>query len=452
MPSIIQWLNKPIDNSALVLFRIFFGLLMFFEGIGAILTGWVKETFVEPEFTFNFIGFEFLQVLVGPQMYAVYVLMGLCGLAIMFGWHYKKAIIAFALLWGATYFLQKSHYNNHYYLVWLISLLLIIVPANAYRSLDVKQGRVRESLVCPRWCTVIFMLIVGIVYFYASIAKLYPDWLAGKPVEIWFTHKKFNFFLWGDGTAEVLQSFFHKSWVHKAFSWVGILFDLLVVPAFLWKRTRTIALILSLIFHLTNSAIFHIGVFPYFALAFVIFFYKPETIRRIFFKKKPLPDLSTASLNKTSGWLMAALALFFAVQIVQPLRHHIIPGKVLWTEEGHRLSWRMMLRAKYGTANVEVQNLETGEKDRINLRDYLSREQHGDMVSKPDMIWQFAQRLPAIYKKEKGWEKTAVYVDSRVSVNGRPLHPFTDKTIDIASEKWNVFGHQRWILDPPPDL
>ncbi|MBX2844630.1 MAG: HTTM domain-containing protein, partial [Saprospiraceae bacterium] len=65
---LLEKLNRPIDNSPLIAFRIFFGVLMFFESIGAILTGWLKETFVDPKFTFNFMGLDFLQVLVGPQM------------------------------------------------------------------------------------------------------------------------------------------------------------------------------------------------------------------------------------------------------------------------------------------------------------------------------------------------------------------------------------------------
>ena len=58
-----------IDNSALIIFRVFFGFLIAAESFGAILTGWVRRTLVEPLFTFNFIGFDFLQPLPGNGMY-----------------------------------------------------------------------------------------------------------------------------------------------------------------------------------------------------------------------------------------------------------------------------------------------------------------------------------------------------------------------------------------------
>ena len=47
-----------VDNSPIVIFRMAFGLLIFAESAGAIATGWVKETFVEPAYTFTVIGLD----------------------------------------------------------------------------------------------------------------------------------------------------------------------------------------------------------------------------------------------------------------------------------------------------------------------------------------------------------------------------------------------------------
>ena len=66
-------LFKQIDNTGLTLFRIVFGLLITIEAFGAIATGWVKRVMVDPEFTFNFIGFDFLQNFQGPGMYVYFV-------------------------------------------------------------------------------------------------------------------------------------------------------------------------------------------------------------------------------------------------------------------------------------------------------------------------------------------------------------------------------------------
>lgn len=445
-----QFLTQHIDNSALIVFRIFFGFLMFCESVGAILLGWVKETFVEPEFTFNFIGFDFLQAFVGPQMYFVYVIMAVLSFMIMIGYRYRFAVISFTLLWCITYLAQKSHYNNHYYLLSLIGLLLCIVPANTYASFDVKQGRLKQCLSCPRWAVLIFIAQIAIVYFFAATAKLYPDWIQGKPLEIWFNYKSFETPFWSHAFAVKLKTFFSHHSVHLFFAYGGILFDLLVVPMFLWNRhTRTIALIASLCFHLINSAIFQIGVFPYFALAFVVFFYSPDLIRQLFFKKKSkFIDSEKFSPSANFNFLKPALIFYFIIQIALPLRHHFIPGKVLWTEEGHRLSWRMMLRTKQAATAFYIQKEGSSNRERIRITEYVSRNQYGDLISKPDMMWQFAQKLEKHFLQNENTD-VAVFVDAKVGVNGRKFSQLTDSTVDLTEVDWETFGHQNWLLQAP---
>ena len=119
-----RFLFKQIDNSALIVFRIIFGLLCFLESVGAIFTGWVKYTLIDPKFTFNFIGLDILQPLTGNWMYAYYFIMGVFGLLIMVGYKYRLSIIAFTLMWTSTYLMQKASYNNHYYLLCLLSIIM----------------------------------------------------------------------------------------------------------------------------------------------------------------------------------------------------------------------------------------------------------------------------------------------------------------------------------------
>ena len=121
-----KYLFKQIDNSALIIFRVIFGLLCFLESIGAIFTGWIKRTLIDPDFTFSFIGFEWLQPLPGNGMYFYYVIMGILGLCIMVGYKYLWSTILFTILWAGVYFMQKASYNNHYYLLILLSGLMAL--------------------------------------------------------------------------------------------------------------------------------------------------------------------------------------------------------------------------------------------------------------------------------------------------------------------------------------
>ncbi len=184
-----KFLFRHIDNTPLIIFRIIFGLLLFLESVGAIFTGWVERAYIEPTFTFNFIGFDFLQPLAGNGMYYYYLVMGIFGFCVMIGYRYRIAMISFFLMWSATYLMQKSSYNNHYYLTALLSFLMIFQPANNYLSVDAKRNPAIKSISVPFWTSIILMLQIGLVYFFGGIAKTYPDWLQAIPAKIFLTPK-----------------------------------------------------------------------------------------------------------------------------------------------------------------------------------------------------------------------------------------------------------------------
>jgi hypothetical protein len=48
------------------------------------------------------------------------------------------------------------------------------------------------------------------------------------------------------------------------------------------------------------------------------------------------------------------MAAWLILQLGLPFRHFLIPGDANWTEEGHRFSWRMMLRSKVGVARLTL--------------------------------------------------------------------------------------------------
>ncbi|WP_248724345.1 HTTM domain-containing protein [Seonamhaeicola sp. ML3] len=429
------WLFKHIDNSGLIVFRIFFGLLCFLESVGAIFTGWIKATLIDPKFTFSFIGFEWLQPLPGNGMYFYYAIMGLFGLLVMIGYKYRFSMFAFAVLWSGTYLMQKSSYNNHYYLLMLLSTIMIFLPANRYASLDAKQNPDLKRYSMPLWCKQIFVLQLLIVYTYASVAKLYPDWLDTSVIALMMKSKS-HFVLVGD----ILQ----EKWLHYALAYGGILFDGLIIPLLLFKPTRKYALIVSIFFHLFNSFIFHIGIFPYLSLAFSLFFFEPKTIQRLFLKKKPFYDAEDIKVPKYKPLLLGVFGLYFIVQILLPLRHHIIEDNVLWTEEGHRLSWRMMLRTRYGKATFKIKDKETGVSKVIDLNNYLTKKQKHQVSSKPDFMWQFSKYLKNKFQEEG--QDISVFITCKVSINGKPAQQFINPNVDIASLDWEPFKHGRWIL------
>ncbi|NRD18840.1 HTTM domain-containing protein [Winogradskyella eckloniae] len=430
-----KFLFKNIDNSGLIVFRIIFGLLCALEAFGAILTGWVKRTLIDPEFTFSFIGFEWLQPLPEFWMYVYYIVMGVFGLFIMLGFKYRFSMLMFAVMWTATYLMQKSSYNNHYYLLVLLSFIMVVMPANQYASIDAKLKPSIQRHSMPSWCKWVFVLQLFIVYTFASIAKLYPDWLDTSVIKL-LMRSKANYPIIG----ELLQ----QNTVHYFLAYGGILFDGLIIPLLLFKPTRKFAFAISIFFHLFNSIVFQIGIFPYMSLAFSLFFFEPQRINKVFFKKKPFYDAVAVTIPKYKPLLLALFSVYFFIQIGLPIRHHFITDNVLWTEEGHRLSWRMMLRAKHGRTTYTVINADTEEKIPFRIDDYLTKKQQRNAKTKPDIMWQFAQHLKQDFAK-KGIS-IKVYVKSYISINGRSVSKFIDPKVDLANETWSHFKHHSWIL------
>ncbi len=435
-----KFLFKQIDNTGLVLWRIAFGFLIAAEGFGAIATGWVKRVFVDPQFTFNFIGFDFLQPLPGMGMYFYFATLGVLGIMVMVGYKYRFAMFSYALLWTSVYLMQKTSYNNHYYLMMLLCWIMAFLPANRWLSVDAKKNPALKSFSMPRWVKVILILQVFIVFTYAAIAKMYPDWWNLKAPTLLMLGKS-DYWLIG----ELLQ----QTWVHYSISYFGLFFDLLIIPLFLWRKTRVLAFGLSLFFHLFNSVVFQIGIFPYMSIAFAFFFFSSETLIKRFKLKREVYAGDEVKVPSSAKPAIVVFSIYFLVQIGLPLRHWFFTDDVLWTEEGHRLSWRMMLRSRSGILHVWIEDKATGERTRYPYKDLLSNKQKRNVQTKPDLIWQLAQRIHDL-EMEKG-KDVAVYANCKVKINGGVYHPLIDPEVDLAQEKWFPLKHHDWILPSPED-
>jgi hypothetical protein len=439
--SVREWLSEPVDNAPLVIFRALFGLLLFLEAAGSIATGWVGEVYVEPQYRFPHMGFGWLQGLHGPGMYAYYAAMSVPGLLIMLGAYFRPALTAYTVLWALVYFGQTTRYNNHYYLVLLLCLLLWPTPANADFSVDAAKGRVQRSAYCPRWCIGIFVLQVAIVYFYAAFAKLEPDWLAGRPIRIWMQAK---------AGVPVLGQLYVQPWFQKCLVYGGILFDGSIVPLLLWRRTRRLAVGLAVFFHLFNSITFRIGIFPYMGIGFCLFFFPGGQVRRWLRSTRLAPWFAEPGLGRDqpgrqmSRALLVVFAAYFTFQVLMPLRHFLYPGDSNWTEQGHRMAWRMMLRSKSGSAVLRVVDRDTGESWKVYPRQDLSAKQRERVATRPDMMWRYSRHVRERYEQEG--RDVEVYADTRVSLNGRPAQPLIDPEVDLSRAPWTWFEPLPWLV------
>ena len=108
-----------------------------------------------------------------------------------------------------------------------------------------------------------------------------------------------------------------------------------------------------------------------------------------------------------------------------------------------------MLRGKGGSMTVLVKdkNDPDATPKKYDYGKLLSSKQRRSTKTKPDLIWQLAQRVKDAEAKEG--RDVAVYMDVRVKVNGGEYHRLIDKEVDLASEEWHHFQHHDWILPSP---
>lgn len=427
-----QRLFERVDVASIALFRAAFGLLMLWHVLQYLWGGRLERSYLTPVFFFKYPGFEWVERAAPETMKLVFGAMAVSALLIALGLAYRAACAAFCL--GHTYMLllDAAQYQNHLYLISLLAFLMILIPAHRAFSLDVLWNPKLRSDTIPAWCLWLLRLQLGIPYFYGGLAKLNADWLVrAQPMRLWLR----------EGTEGGLRlAAFREPWAAYAFSWGGMLFDLLVIPALLWRRTRIPAMILTLLFHLTNSELFTIGIFPWLMIAALGLYLRPGWPRRLGLigssRREPSnarnePSLAPAPARRVV--VLGFLAAWAAFQLLVPFRHFLYPGNVDWTEEGHRFSWRMKLRDKRG--DIRLATLDPASGKLVPLTDLdavVTERQRRMMEHDPEMMRELARHV-AGRLREAGFGNVEVHAITSISFNGRNKQPLVDPKVDLAS-------------------
>jgi len=460
----MNFLFKQVDISGLVFFRVMFGIL----GFADILGSWIGYVLIDDaynseKFHFKYYGFEWVEVLPEPFLTFYFFSMMIAALFIAFGKWYKVMTTYFAFGFLYFFLMEKSHYLNHGYLFTMVCFLMIFLPANRAFSYDVIKNPSFRVETVENWSLFILKFMMGIVYFFGGIAKINQDWLQAIPLKYWLRSKKDMF---------LLGKLWEQEWVAWMMSYGGLLLDLTVVFFLLNKKTRWWALYFILFFHSTNIILFMIGIFPFLSVTLTLLYFgsdfpkrtwawlkeryefpeKIENWRANFLQRKNYHPIKISQAHRSSSFyknlIAGFLIVFCTIQLLLPLRHHLFKGKVVWTEEGHRYSWRMMLRSKQGHGVFKIKSFDGEKSERINPREFLNRRQHRKLFGQPDMILQFAHFLEKKFEDE--WEQEVqVFANIKTSVNGRPRSPFVDPERDLTQVKWEFFKSADWIGDFP---
>jgi hypothetical protein len=284
-----KYLNQPTSIAPLVTFRVLFGALMAFGAIRFWASGWIEKLYLEPTFFFKFYGFEWVLMPGETAIYGLFALVILSALGIMFGLFYRISAILFFLSFTWTQLIDATNYLNHYYLVCTLAFLMIFIPAHRSHSIDVLRSPNLKSTKVPAWCINILIFQFCCVYFFAGLAKLNYEWLfRAMPMAIWLPERV---------DTPLLGYFFQFKWVAFAFSWAGALYDLTIWAFLLKRRTRVIAYVFVVIFHVLTKVLFNIGLFPVIMIFGTLIFFSAEWHERLwglikqFLRVRPLRPL-----------------------------------------------------------------------------------------------------------------------------------------------------------------
>lgn len=460
--SLLGSLLRPIDSTSLAAFRILFGLMMFVGAMRFFGYGWIEEFYIRPQFFFTFYKLDWIQPLGTWGTYGLFVLFALSALLIALGWMYRWSVVCFFCVFTYIECIDKTNYLNHYYFVSIVAFLMIWMPLADQYSLDAIRKKKRAQPIRPTrsWMLWTLRLQLGIVYFFAGVAKLNADWLLrGEPLQTW---------LRGRTDFPVLGGLFAQPYTPLLMSWGGALFDLSIAGIMLSRRARPWAYLVILGFHFVTWLLFPIGLFPWMMIGFTLLFFDPDWPRMLYAKMRgqsertphlgPPKDLGStnvfhASTNTTQPtWkeyaIFALLGIHFCIQLALPLRGHLYPGHPNWTEQGFRFSWKVMLIEKNGQIDFFAYDPISKKRWTIPPRQYLTALQIKMMSTQPDMILAFAHRLAHLFR-QKGYPHIEIRARAFASLNGRRTQLLIDPKVDLAKQP-RGFAHKTWIVPLRP--
>lgn len=432
--------TAPVSSASVAVFRIAFGVLMVVN-VALYLPILVYQYYVDTTFNFTYGPFTFVRPLPGPGVHLVFVAMGVLGVLVALGRWYRPAIAALFVLTTYVFLLDSTFYQNHEYLISLLTFLMIFLPLDARWSLDARRRPERASATVPAWVVWLLRFQIGVPYFYGGIAKLNGDWLRGEPLRAWLAART---------EIEPIATILTTEWVVWFMAYGSLIMDLAIVWLLLYRPTRVAAFVVVTCFHLINVWLFGLFVFPWLMIAATTLFFDPDWPERAVGAlrsrigrpergaepaSRALPDRSSRRYRPV---LAGLLAVWIVLQIALPMRHLVVAGNPSWNEHAHRFAWHMKLRDKQGSVEYVVTTPELTV--RVDPHDHLGPKQVARLAGHPERLVLFARHLSDVHGGAE------VRAETMVSLNGRAPQPIVDPEVDLSAVRLLRWGRAPWIL------
>jgi hypothetical protein len=439
-----------VSGASLAVVRVALGAVALASAVRTLTYGWADSLYSHPTHRFTYLGLDWVP---RPGPVGVRLLLAgvaVAGIGLITGRAHRWFAALLVLCFGWLEAIDATTYLNHYWFVTLLAVLAVFAPLD---------GRPK---VAAGWVWLI-RFQVAVVYSFAGLAKLQPDWLVhALPLRLWLPARA-DLPLVGPLLAEPATA--------HLLAVAGALYDCLVVAGLLCRRTRPVAWVAVVGFHVATWVLFPIGVFPWLMIAVSTVFWEPDwPIRcrrwasvRLGRAPDPAPAAPTAPVPtvdrpvgvrpvaarpapRATPLVLAAAGGWVLVQVALPLRHLAYPGDHRWTAEGYRFGWNVLLVERSGSVTFTVVEPSTGRTWTADAGARYTPNQIRVMSGEPDLIQQAARAI----RDEEAVRGRAVevHVDAWLSLNGRPPHRWIDPTVDLADQPRTPWPKD-WILPPP---
>lgn len=443
-------LFKEVDGYSLAIFRILIGLLISKDVLNQYLSIEYHLHSIPSDFRQSYYGFEWVQ----PEITLIAIssfILPISVFCIILGLFYRLMMPITTLIITYFFLLFPEHYLNHYYMLLLFCTLMCFLPANAVWSCDfllkkhIKKlpliwGNVRE------WNYWILRLQTEIILVYAGLVKINPDWLRLQPLATWLRADMHN--------VPIIGGFFYYDTTIALGAYGIILLHTIGAPLLVWNTTRPWIVLLYCCFHLTNSQIFDIGMFPFLTIGATLLFFSPSWPRDLLVKCIPLKQNTNkissnnrCSLNTVDqNVIIFAMILWLSIQIAIPLPALFSSNLVTaWTGYNDLFSWRMMLNQR--SIQVAIFAVYIPEKKTIEfipMRKFLSERQCTRTPMKPNLTIQYAHYLKDNFSIKYKTSNVEVHAYIMMAVNYREPELWANPKVNLAEYK-AIYGIHEWL-------
>lgn len=314
----------------------------------------------------------------------------------------------------------------------------------------------------PFWNYFLLKFQFFVLYFIAGLKKLSSEWLYEWQYSM--TNLSFHW-VFAPFRLIIGSELTNLLVVH----WFSAIFDTSIAFFLIYKKSRPIASLFATAFHLMNSRLFDIGMFPWVCLAELPLFFESDWPRALRRKLK----CSAASVGKMTAekrmscvndsnvttkrtlkerFTTLLVLIYCCLQLFLPFSHFITKGYNNWVNGIYGYSFDMMMQ-QWHPSLISVKIVDNGNHKQHFIEPLAFTDSYR-WVQYPDMAHQYAscinENLKADYRDNANSVLTSanfsIYFDIWCSLNGRFQQRIYNPKVDLVKSDWHPFRRPSFTL------